>query len=70
MDRFFEETDLALLLLLLLTDPDKAENKATEEGPQEEPAESISEPEQNEEEVCFIYRSSNRKRLRPRAVYF
>jgi len=70
VDSFFEETDLALLLLLFLTNPDKAENEAIEEGLEEELVESTSEPEQNKEEVCCIYRSSNRKRLKSRAVYF
>lgn len=70
MDGFFDEMDSTLLLLLFLTTLTKAEDNTTEEKPEEGIEESITEPVLKEETKCYIHKSNNRKRLKPKAVYF
>ncbi|HYF84007.1 MAG TPA: hypothetical protein VEB00_13385 [Clostridia bacterium] len=69
MDGFFDETDSTLLLLLFLTTLTKEENDITEEKLEDGLDVSIPEP-VLEEAICYIHKSSNRKRLKPKTVYF
>lgn len=70
LDSFFDEIDSTLLLFLFLTTLTKGENGITEEKLEDRLEVSIPEPVLQEEAICYIHKSSNRKRLKPKAVYF
>ncbi len=70
LDSFFDEIDSTLLLLLFLTTLTKVEDDTTEEQPENGLEVSIPEPVLQGEAACYIHKSSNRKRLKPKAVYF
>lgn len=70
LDGFFDETDSTLLLLLFLTTLTKEESDITEEKLEDGLEVSIPEPVLEEEAICYIHKSSNRKRLKAKAVYF
>ena len=70
LDSFFDEIDSTLLLLLFLITLTKGENGITEEKPEDRLEVSIPEPVLQEEVICYIHKSSNRKRLKPKSVYF
>ena len=69
LEDFFEEIFSALLVLLLMTQT-KDENDTIDEKLEDKLEASVPEPVLQVEPVCYICKSRNRKRLRPKTVYF
>ncbi|MHB1394957.1 MAG: hypothetical protein ACYCYE_18260 [Clostridia bacterium] len=70
LDSFFDGMDSMLLLFLFITTLTKADNGTTEEKLENELEVSMPEPALQGEAIFYIHKSSNRKRLKPKAVYF
>lgn len=69
LDDFFDEILSALLVLLLMT-LKKDENDKIDEKPEDKLEVGVPEVVLKTEPISYICKSSNRKRLRPKAVYF
>jgi hypothetical protein len=70
LDSIFNEIDPTLLLLLFLTTLTKRDDEITEEKLEDGLEVSAPEPVLQKEAICYIHKSGNRKRLKPKAVYF
>ena len=69
LDNFFDDYGLVLLLVLVviaLTNNRSLFGEQDKEGE----AEAVPIPQEEMEESYYLFRSSNRKRMKPKSVYF